>query len=104
MMASKARLFEDYDTLYQIIQADSPKEAKSLGRKVKGFVPEVWDESSYDTVVIGNHHKFSQNQTFEDFLTATSDKVIVEASPVDAIWGNGLPQEHENARDPKSWR
>ncbi|NTS43987.1 NADAR family protein [Flavisolibacter sp. BT320] len=104
MMAEKARLFGDHGILLQILQADTPKEAKALGRQVKGFIPAVWDERCFQIVVAGNEHKFSQNDKFKDFLLSTGDKIIVEASPVDAIWGNGLPQDHENAYKPKSWR
>ena len=37
MMASKARLFGDEETLREILYAYSPAEHKKLGRKVKGF-------------------------------------------------------------------
>lgn len=101
MMAAKARLFHDHQILPQIIQAGTPKEAKALGRQVKGFIPAVWDERCCQIVVAGNKHKFSRNDNFKDFLLSTGDKIIVEASPVDAIWGNGLPQDHEKHKTPK---
>jgi ribA/ribD-fused uncharacterized protein len=104
MMAEKARLFHDHAMRLQIIQSGTPKEAKALGRQVKGFVSNVWDETCYQIVVIGNEHKFSQNPVLKDFLLSTGDKIIVEASPVDAIWGNGLPQDHHNAKNPEYWR
>ena len=41
MMAGKAKLFGDGETLEQILLAATPKEAKALGRQVKSFVPEL---------------------------------------------------------------
>lgn len=104
MMAGKANLFGDHKTLEQIIRADTPKEAKSLGRQVSGFKADIWDANCFQIVASGNEHKFSQNRVFKEFLLLTGDQIIVEASPVDAVWGNGLPQDHVNAKDPKSWR
>src|SRR4051794_19308895 len=37
MMASKARLFADKESLHQILEAADPKTAKALGRQVKNF-------------------------------------------------------------------
>ncbi len=104
MMAEKARLFGDTDTLAQIIQAPEPKEAKALGRKVSGFVADVWEKACYEIVVKGNMHKFSSDASFKDFLLSTDDKIIVEASPVDTVWGIGLTQDSVHAKDPLHWR
>lgn len=104
MMAQKARLFRDADTLHQILEVDTPKAAKILGREVKNFVPEVWDEHCFQIVVEGNRHKFSQHPAFEKYLLSTESKVIVEASPADTIWGIGLSQESRYAKEPDNWR
>ncbi|MFD7659407.1 NADAR domain-containing protein, partial [Actinosynnema sp. NPDC059797] len=37
-------------------------------------------------------------------LLSTGDRVLVEASPVDRIWGIGLAADDERALDPASWR
>lgn len=104
MMAAKARLFKDFDILDKIIHAETPREAKSFGRKVKGFVTNVWDDNCFQIVVEGNRHKFSQHDAFKEFLLSTGRRVIVEASPVDAVWGIGLAQNSEQAKDPHHWR
>ena len=85
MMAAKARLFDDNEILELILEAHSPNEAKSLGRKVKNFNSEIWDYHKYQIVIQANQLKFSQNQDFKEFLLSTEDKVIVEASPYDKI-------------------
>ena len=37
------------------------------------------------------------------FRTRTGDAVLVEASPVDRIWGIGLAADDPRARDPSIW-
>lgn len=103
MMASKARLFGDVAILDQILAAPKPIQAKSLGRKVSGFDTQVWSERSFEIVVRGNLAKFEQNQSLRDFLLATDDKVLVEASPDDRIWGIGLAQDDIRSSDCMSW-
>lgn len=104
MMAGKARLFEDNEMLEKILQAKSPAEAKKFGRQVRNFDLKTWDEQGYDLVVEGNYHKFSQHPDLKAFLTNTGKRVLVEASPVDPIWGIGLPADHEFAAVPPRWR
>lgn len=104
MMAKKAQLFKDEDTLSQILATDKPGAAKALGRKVRNFNDAAWKQHAYNIVVEGNYHKFSQNESFKNFLLTTGRKVIVEASPQDCIWGIGLSQNSEKATDPFQWR
>ncbi|HZZ82153.1 MAG TPA: NADAR family protein [Gemmataceae bacterium] len=103
MMASKARLFGDDETLQQILSAADPKDAKALGRQVRNFDNEVWTKSCRQLVTQGNVAKFSQNETLRAFLLATEDQVLVEASPYDRIWGIGLKATDEKAKHPATW-
>ena len=104
MMAEKARLFADEATLARILAARSPAEAKKLGREIQGFQPEIWETHKYEIVKTGNWHKFSQNPELRQFLLATNDRVLVEASPVDAIWGIGLAADSPDAENPYRWQ
>jgi ribA/ribD-fused uncharacterized protein len=104
MMAEKARLFNDPELLTQILAAPTPAEAKKLGRQIAGFVPAIWDEHKVAIVRTGNLHKFSQNPALKDFLLATHDRVLVEASPVDNIWGIGLAADSTDAEHPERWQ
>ncbi len=104
MMAEKARLFGDEVMLAEILVAASPADAKKLGRKVAGFEQARWHEHRVDIVVRGNLAKFSQRDDFRDFLLGTGDRVIVEASPRDRIWGIGLGASNPKAKDPRQWR
>jgi ribA/ribD-fused uncharacterized protein len=103
MMAEKARLFGSDDVRQRIIAAKHPAEAKKLGRQVRDFDPQVWDAQKYALVVTGNYHKFSQHAELHDYLLTTQNRVLVEASPVDAIWGIGLAVDHPDATRPAAW-
>lgn len=104
MMAKKAELFEDDEILEKIIQASSPAEAKKLGREVKNYVDSVWLENRYEIVTQGNFHKFSQNSDLKEFLLNTKDRILAEASPVDAIWGIGMASDHKDIHNPEKWQ
>ena len=104
MMAEKARLFEDKEIEAQIMQTTSPREMQALGKKVKNFDQAIWDKVKYSIVLNANYYKFSQNKEMRADLLATENKVLVEASPMDKIWGIGLAEEHPDAHNPIAWR
>ena len=104
MMAGKARLFGDVATLEQILVKRHPRDAKMLGRKVANFDEEVWNEARFGLVVEGNKAKFSQHPALRDFLLGTGERVLVEASPVDRIWGIGLKGDAPEAEQPWKWK
>lgn len=104
MMASKARLFGDSDTLAKILSCGHPKQAKDLGRGVTGFDETTWLAHRFDLVVRGNEAKFRQHPPLGDFLLGTGERVLVEASPVDRIWGIGLAEDDDRAEKPGEWR
>lgn len=103
MMAEKARLFGDDHVLQQILSSYEPMEQKKLGRRVQGYNDAVWKLHSFDAVVRGNIAKFSQNLKLRDYLISTGDKILVEASPKDAVWGIGLDEESPDAINPIRW-
>ena len=104
MMWSKAMLFGDEQTASQILAAGNPGEAKTLGRQVKRFDNKVWERERFGIVVTGSVAKFSQHQDLQIFLLGTGKRVLVEASPVDQIWGIGLAANDPKATDPSRWR
>ncbi|WP_433254494.1 NADAR family protein [Streptosporangium sp. CA-135522] len=104
MMAHKAWLFGDDETAARILAAEHPGEAKKLGRQVRGFDEDVWNEHRYEIVVRGSTAKFGGRPELKDFLLGTRGRVLVEASPVDRIWGIGLTADDERAASPATWR
>jgi ribA/ribD-fused uncharacterized protein len=103
MMAEKARLFGDEETRARILATDSPREHKALGRRVKGFDAARWTEVCREIVYRGNVAKFTQNAELAAKLRATGDQTLVEASPLDLVWGIGLAAEDPRATDPSAW-
>ena len=103
MMAGKARLFGDAAALERILQSPNPAVAKAAGREVQGFDEEIWAQNRWDIVVQANFAKFSQNAPLRDFLLATGEQVLVEASPVDFVWGTGFAADSPYAEVPSEW-
>jgi ribA/ribD-fused uncharacterized protein len=103
MMAEKARLFQDRVIEAQILQCESPRQQKKLGQQVAGFNAARWDAERCHIVFRGNLAKFTQNAELGDELLATGDRRLVEASPMDKIWGIGFAANHPNAYHPDKW-
>jgi hypothetical protein len=104
MMAGKARLFGDAEVLGQILKTTSPKTHKALGRKVRDFDAAVWERERERIVYEASHAKFTQNPELLKALLATAGTELVEASPLDRIWGVGLGAEDPRIQDPAKWR
>ena len=104
MMAGKARLFDDQATLEKILAARTPAEAKKLGREVAGYDEAAWVAERSAIVEQANLLKFEQHPGLRTFLLSTDGQVLVEASPVDRIWGIGLDAKAPQAPDPRQWQ
>jgi len=104
MMAEKARLFGDDEGLAKVLAARSPGAAKAAGREIRGFDEDRWVDARYAIVLSGTLAKFAQNADLARVLHQTGSMVLVEASPVDRVWGIGLSASDETATDPSRWR
>ncbi|MEL6544743.1 MAG: NADAR family protein [Myxococcota bacterium] len=104
MMAEKARLFEDEESLESILAAPNPGAAKRFGRGVKRFDENTWREHRFGIVVRASVAKFDQNPELRAYLLGTGERVLVEASPVDRIWGIGLAADDKRVHNPLQWR
>jgi len=110
MMAEKARLFKDEETLRMIMESDSPKVQKKLGRQVQNFDFDTWTEDEengrprcWNIVHRGNVAKFTQNAHLLHRLENTEGTTLVEASPYDKIWGIGLRESDPAAQRRIDW-
>jgi len=104
MMWRKALLFGDQASAERIVAAGHPRDAKILGRGVTNFDEQTWVENRFEVVTNASRHKFGQNPVLRDWLVGTGDRVLVEASPTDRVWGIGLAATDERATDPARWR
>lgn len=104
MMAGKARLFGDEQGLATVLAATNPGAAKATGRKVRGFDEDRWVKARYAIVVAGNMAKFGQHPDLRDFLRRTGERVLVEASPNDRVWGVGMGAANPHVAHPARWK
>jgi ribA/ribD-fused uncharacterized protein len=104
MMAEKARLFGDVSVRERVLKTTDPAVAKKLGREIKAFDEAIWRQHRFAIVQNACHAKFSQNPELKRYLFQTGDRVLVEASPVDPIWGIGMAKDDPKAQDPSAWK
>ena len=104
MMYRKATMFSDDSATQRLLSAGNPGEAKAIGREVIGFDQQKWVAHRFDIVVSANLAKFSGNPDLKDFLLSTGNRVLVEASPADKIWGIGLAEDNPACENPNQWK
>ncbi|MBM7085324.1 NADAR family protein [Micromonospora humidisoli] len=104
MMWRKVLLFDDAEAGERVLAAGHPQQAKAVGRQVRGFDQAVWEAERYAVVLAGSLAKFGQHADLRAYLLGTGDRVLVEASPVDRVWGVGLAPDDPRAEDPARWR
>lgn len=104
MMYKKAVLFNDDTIANKIIAASNPGKQKALGRQVKNFNQEIWEDNCKQIVYDANYAKFTQNEPLLKALLKTKGTTLVEASPVDTIWGIGLAEDDPRASDRTKWK
>ena len=102
MMYQKAVLFADPDTGAKILASTYPKEQKALGRQVQNFDNDVWLQHREKIVGEGSYWKFvnslKEGEDLKAMLLTTGDREIVEASPMDKIWGVGFGEKNAEAQ------
>ncbi len=104
LMAEKARTFGDVEIERKILAEFSQMSIKRLGRQVAGYDDSVWSGIRQAVSVRGNLAKFSQNPGLRQFLLSTGDRILVEASPRDIVWGIGLDEANPEATVPSEWK
>jgi hypothetical protein len=107
MMAQKAILFKDENTLDKIMsckieKATDNRQVKDLGRQVQGFDFDIWKNSRFSILLIAQGLKFSQNSLLCKELLDTGLKTLVEAT-YDNIYGAGLLSSDPLIQDRKNW-
>lgn len=104
MMHQKALHFGDTEIAEEVMVTRHPADQKKLGRKIKNFDKTSWDKVNLQIVYKGNYAKYTQNEELKQLLINTGDRLIVEASPEDVIWGIGLHENDPNIDNPLLWK
>lgn len=89
-MQEKALCFNDIDSYKKMLLATSPGKVKRLGKKVVGFDEETWVEEREKAMMVALRYKLLQCPEFKQALIDSGDRVLVEASPYDRVWGIGF--------------
>lgn len=103
MMAMKAKLFGDEEMYHAIMITNDPSKQKAMGRNVRNFDKVKWEQEAKVIVYRATLAKFTQNRDLWKALSDTGNRLIVEASPHDTIWGIGLREDDPRCLDPKQW-
>lgn len=98
LTVKKARHFKDEETAQKLLQTAKPSQQKQIGKTVKTFDHQVWLRDSEELVYEGIFEKFSQSDFLKNFLLATGDNLLIEASK-DSVWGVGLTMNDPNLWD-----
>lgn len=104
LMYHKALVMQDTDTAAQILRETNPGRIKALGRQVRNFDETLWEAERLGVMEAGCYLKFMQNAALQAELLATGKRTLVEASPVDAIWGIGMAEDNPLVEIPAKWR
>lgn len=99
----KASCFNERWIMNLIEIADTPKLAKSLGRKIKTFDETIWNEKREECMLLALRYKAAAWPGFREFVK-NETRDFVEASPYDKIWGIGMDEETAAKEDnPDNW-
>ncbi|MDE1830209.1 MAG: NADAR family protein [Thaumarchaeota archaeon] len=104
MMQKKALMFDDIEIANEIMKTTNPREQKAWGRRVRNFNMNMWAVVARDVVFRGCLAKFTQNVDMYHELMATSGTLLVEASPLDKVWGIGLDEKTAAVTPIDQWK
>jgi ribA/ribD-fused uncharacterized protein len=103
-MWEKALCFGDETIASEILSTSNPKNAKDLGRMVRNYNESEWAKKRYDAMLDVCIAKFSQNEHRLETLLSTGDRILVEASPYDKVWGVGLHWTGDEILNEGNWQ
>ena len=89
-----------------ILESETPKDAKKLGRQVRDFDSNKWLEVCFDEMYDAVYAKFSQNEDLKKLLLSKDFecKGFVEGSPFDEIWGVKIDWRNPDIDEECNWQ
>lgn len=105
-MYYKAVCFKDLSIASELLKTSDPKEAKRLGRKIKGFSEDIWQSYREDAMFTAVKMRAAFDSAYRQELISPlyQGKTFVEASPYDKIWGIGMSEDDPDVDDESKWR
>ena len=89
-----------------ILESETPKDAKKLGRQVRDFDAEKWNEVCFEKMYEAVYAKFSQNSNLKELILSDKfeGKGFVEGSRFDAIWGVKMDWRNPDIDNEENWQ
>lgn len=105
-MYYKALYFDNQELADEIIKEHNPNKCRLMGRQVKGYNDEKWSKVRYEVFYRLNLAKYTQDKNLQKKLLDLKfdNKIFVEASPIDRIWGVGLDENNPLIDDKENWK
>jgi len=104
-MYLKAEYFCDWETAEEIVDLGQiPKTAKDLGRKVKGYDEIEWSKVRENMMYKAISLKFASSLELQEKLLDTGNKILVEGTPFDPIWGVMIHWKDDAILDERNWK
>ncbi|KAK8898315.1 hypothetical protein M9Y10_000599 [Tritrichomonas musculus] len=98
MMAQKAIVFGDDETLQKILSEKNHSKIKKLGRIVKNYNQKIWNSKCQDIVFQGNLYKFTQNEKCRKFLLSVPQAHLIKSGVSDLVNNNQKQKIHSNGK------
>lgn len=103
-MYMKAKFFGDEPIAARIVTlGQDPETSKDLGRQVRNYDESKWSEVRREKMFEACLLKFQSDEKLEMQLLDTGDKIIVEGTPFDPIWGVKIKWDDDRILDEKNW-
>ena len=93
----QAQKFPDYPNYMEAIRTShTPYMAKKLGSTRNYKLRDDWEEVKEQVMEKCLYAKFTQHENIKNILLTTGDKILVEHTPYDKYWGDGLDGSGKN--------
>ena len=104
-MYMKAKFFKDEPIAARIVTlGNDPRVAKNYGKQVRNYNEEEWSKVREEKMYIAIKLKFESNQKLRKQLLDTGNKILVEGTPFDPIWGVMIKWDDDHILDEKNWK
>jgi ribA/ribD-fused uncharacterized protein len=104
-MFLKAVFFHDDEMRERIVKEGfDPRTAKRLGGQVRNFNEEAWSKVREEKMYEACYMKFAWIPKLRKQLLDTGDKILVEGTPLDPIWGVMIKWDDDRILDEKNWK
>ena len=104
IMVEKARNFGDQQVVVRITKESNPVKQKQMGKTIKGFHKQDWEDVAKEKILPGMLAKFTQNETCRNVLLNTGDNLHIEGNPHDLFFGAGVPLHSPDIWQPSKYK